>query len=48
MLASELENPDTNIIYYILLRAVDRFYSIHSRYPGFFDDKLEMETGKLL
>lgn len=43
-LASELEAPDNNISYYILLRAVDRFYATHNRYPGFFDDKLELET----
>jgi len=42
--ASELEAPENNLSYYILLRAVDKFYSTHSRFPGFFDDKLEMET----
>lgn len=42
--ASELEAPENNLSFYILLRAVDRFYSTHSRYPGYFDDKLEMET----
>jgi len=31
-------------VYYVLLRAVDRFYLTHSRYPGFFNDKLELET----
>jgi hypothetical protein len=47
-LASELEVPDNNLSYYVLLRAVDRFYATHSRYPGFFDDKLELETGTFL
>jgi len=42
--ASELEAPENNLSFYILLRAVDRFYSTHTRYPGYFDDKLEMET----
>jgi amyloid beta precursor protein binding protein 1 len=43
-LASELEAPENNLSYYVLLRAVDRFYATHNRYPGFFDDKLELET----
>jgi len=43
-ISSELEAPDNNLSYYILLRAVDRFYATHNRYPGFFDDKLELET----
>lgn len=43
-LASELENPENNLSFYVLLRAVDRFYATHNRYPGFFDDKLELET----
>jgi len=42
--ASELDAPENNLSYYILLHAADRFYSTHSRFPGFFDDKLELET----
>jgi len=43
-IASELEQPDNNLAYYVLFRAVDRFYAVHSRYPGYFDDNLQMET----
>ncbi|XP_022646491.1 NEDD8-activating enzyme E1 regulatory subunit-like isoform X2 [Varroa destructor] len=42
---SLVEEPD--IIYYILLRAVDRFYEEFRRYPGFFRDELETDIHKL-
>jgi amyloid beta precursor protein binding protein 1 len=44
ILSQQLEMPDSNIVYYVLLRACDRFYATHSRYPGFFDDRFEMEN----
>nr|CAG8454704.1 3211_t:CDS:10 [Entrophospora candida] len=28
-----LEDSDNNIVYYILIRAINRFYEIHNRYP---------------
>lgn len=43
-LASDLEQPENNLTYYVLLHAVDRFYAVHSRYPGYFDDNLQLET----
>ncbi|XP_070575190.1 NEDD8-activating enzyme E1 regulatory subunit-like [Ptychodera flava] len=46
-IATNLENPDNEIVFYILLRAVDRFYSQYSRYPGFYDDQVEADIPKL-
>ncbi|XP_077982561.1 NEDD8-activating enzyme E1 regulatory subunit-like [Glandiceps talaboti] len=46
-ISSFLENPDSEIVFYILLRAVDRFYSQYSRYPGFYDDQVEVDIPKL-
>ncbi|OQR68638.1 NEDD8-activating enzyme E1 regulatory subunit-like [Tropilaelaps mercedesae] len=42
---SLVEEPD--IIYYVLLRAVDRFYEELRRYPGFFRDEMETDIHKL-
>lgn len=32
--ASSMDNPDSEMVFYLMLRAVDRFYQQHSRYPG--------------
>lgn len=29
-----MDNPDSEMVFYLMLRAVDRFYQLHSRYPG--------------
>lgn len=29
-----MDNPDGEMVFYLMLRAVDRFYQQHSRYPG--------------
>lgn len=29
-----MDNPDSEIVLYLMLRAVDRFYKQHGRYPG--------------
>ena len=29
-----LDDPDSNVVFYILLKAVDRFYTQYHRYPG--------------
>jgi len=39
-MASALEDPDTNLVYYFLLRAVDRFLAEKGRYPGWQDDQV--------
>lgn len=29
-----MDNPDSEIVLYLMLRAVNRFYKQHGRYPG--------------
>ena len=31
---SSMDNPDNEIVLYLMLRAVDRFHKQHGRYPG--------------
>lgn len=31
-----MDNPDSEVVLYLMLRAVDRFYKQHGRYPGMF------------
>uniref|UniRef100_A0A8B9SZI5 NEDD8-activating enzyme E1 regulatory subunit n=1 Tax=Anas platyrhynchos TaxID=8839 RepID=A0A8B9SZI5_ANAPL len=33
---SNMDNPDSEVVLYLMLRAVDRFYKQHGRYPGMF------------
>uniref|UniRef100_T1JKN5 NEDD8-activating enzyme E1 regulatory subunit n=1 Tax=Strigamia maritima TaxID=126957 RepID=T1JKN5_STRMM len=42
-----LDNPDSEIVFYVLLRAVDRFHLEYSRYPGCFNDEVEPDIIKL-
>ncbi|KAK3737522.1 hypothetical protein QZH41_010636, partial [Actinostola sp. cb2023] len=42
-----LDDPDSDIVFYVLLRAADRFYSQYHRYPGHFDDQVEADVVKL-
>jgi len=42
-IAKLLGTPDHNAIFYVLLRAVDRFYTTHHRFPGTFDDEVESD-----
>ncbi|XP_064467372.1 NEDD8-activating enzyme E1 regulatory subunit-like [Ornithodoros turicata] len=44
---SSLDSPDSEMIFYVMLRAVDRFYSEFNRYPGYFEDQLETDISKL-
>ncbi|XP_026284162.1 NEDD8-activating enzyme E1 regulatory subunit [Frankliniella occidentalis] len=37
LIAQELENPDSMMVYYVMLRGVDRFYSEYNLYPGEFE-----------
>ena len=32
--ASCMDSPDSEMVLYLMLRSVDRFYQQHSRYPG--------------
>lgn len=31
-----LQDPQANIVHYVLIRAMDRFYESHNRYPGIY------------
>ncbi|XP_071784936.1 NEDD8-activating enzyme E1 regulatory subunit-like [Asterias amurensis] len=46
-IALHLENPDSEVVFYVLLRAADRFYNQYNRYPGSYDDQVEADTYKL-
>ncbi|WAR12893.1 ULA1-like protein [Mya arenaria] len=36
-----------DVVYYVLLRAVDRFYEKYNTYPGWFANQVEADVGKL-
>ncbi|KAI9347199.1 amyloid beta precursor protein binding protein 1 [Zopfochytrium polystomum] len=42
-----LEDIDSNIAPYIVMRAVDKFYATHRRYPGEHDEEVEGDIGLL-
>ncbi|NXD08247.1 ULA1 enzyme, partial [Nothocercus nigrocapillus] len=44
---SHMDNPDNEIVLYLMLRAVDRFYKQHGRYPGVYNYQVEDDIGKL-
>ncbi|GIX87298.1 NEDD8-activating enzyme E1 regulatory subunit [Caerostris extrusa] len=46
-LIAHLEHEDSNIVFYVLLRAVDKFYSTYCRYPGQTNDEVESDIVKL-
>ncbi|GFR05999.1 NEDD8-activating enzyme E1 regulatory subunit [Trichonephila clavata] len=46
-LIADLEHEDSDIIFYILLRAVDKFHSEYCRYPGQTNDEVESDIMKL-
>jgi len=46
-MASALEDPDTNLVYYFLLRAVDRFWAAKKRFPGWQDDQVQPDIAIL-
>ena len=43
--AEQLDDVDNNdtVVYYVLLRAVDRFYTQMNRYPGLYDEHVELD-----
>lgn len=41
-LLDDVDSCDT-VVYYVLLRAVDRFYSQMNRYPGLYDEHVELD-----
>ncbi|KAM4614145.1 NEDD8-activating enzyme E1 regulatory subunit isoform 2-T2 [Discoglossus pictus] len=46
-IASFMDNPDSEMALYLMLRAVDRFQKQHGRYPGVFNYQVEGDIGKL-
>ncbi|XP_033104427.1 NEDD8-activating enzyme E1 regulatory subunit-like [Anneissia japonica] len=46
-ISMNLENPDSEIAWYIMLRAADRFYSQYSYFPGSYDDQVDSDAVKL-
>ncbi|KAJ3052499.1 NEDD8-activating enzyme E1 regulatory subunit [Rhizophlyctis rosea] len=46
-IASKLADLDDNIVYYVLHRAVDRFFETHKRYPGYHNHEVETDVGLL-
>ncbi|CAB4038160.1 NEDD8-activating enzyme E1 regulatory subunit [Paramuricea clavata] len=39
--------PDSDVVFYVLFRAVDKFYSSFDRYPGEVDEDVEGDCEKL-
>lgn len=46
-ITSCMDNPDSEMVFYLMLRAVDRFYHQHSRYPGVYNYQVEEDISKL-
>uniref|UniRef100_A0A3Q3F4Y1 NEDD8-activating enzyme E1 regulatory subunit n=1 Tax=Labrus bergylta TaxID=56723 RepID=A0A3Q3F4Y1_9LABR len=46
-ITSCMDNPDSEMVFYLMLRAVDRFYQQHSRYPGVYNYQVEEDISKL-
>ncbi|KAK5603695.1 NEDD8-activating enzyme E1 regulatory subunit [Crenichthys baileyi] len=46
-ITSCMDSPDSEIVFYLMLRAVDRFYQLHSRYPGVYNYQVEEDISKL-
>lgn len=45
--ASQLDDPDSMMELYIILRGIERFYSEYKEYPGELDDHVEPDIVKL-
>ncbi|XP_062845507.1 NEDD8-activating enzyme E1 regulatory subunit isoform X2 [Trichomycterus rosablanca] len=46
-ITSCMDNPDSEMVLYLMLRSVDRFYQQHSRYPGVYNYQVEEDISKL-
>lgn len=46
-ITKHLDNPESEMVFYVLLRAIDRFYGEYNRYPGYFTDQVEPDIVKL-
>lgn len=47
ILASNLEDPDSHMAHYVILRGIERFYTEYSTFPGQFDEQLEPDIVEL-
>ena len=36
-----------DVVFYVMLRAVDRFYEEFNRYPGWYNDQVEADVARL-
>ncbi|XP_072745070.1 NEDD8-activating enzyme E1 regulatory subunit [Anoplolepis gracilipes] len=47
IIVQNLETPESMMIYYVMLRGVDKFQAEYNSYPGEFDDQVEPDIVKL-
>ncbi|XP_059477620.1 NEDD8-activating enzyme E1 regulatory subunit [Neocloeon triangulifer] len=47
VIASQLEDPDSRMPHYVIMRGIDRFYTEYNMYPGHFDERLEPDIVEL-
>lgn len=46
-IAENLENPESMMVYYVVLRGIQKFQAEYNSYPGEFDDHVEPDIVKL-
>lgn len=46
-ITSCMDSPDSEMVLYLMLRSVERFYQQHSRYPGVYNYQVEEDINKL-
>uniref|UniRef100_A0A3B3VE77 NEDD8-activating enzyme E1 regulatory subunit n=1 Tax=Poecilia latipinna TaxID=48699 RepID=A0A3B3VE77_9TELE len=46
-ITSCMDSPDSEMVFYLMLRSVDRFHQLHSRYPGVYNYQVEEDISKL-
>lgn len=46
-IVQNLENPESLVVYYVVLRGVEKFQAEYNSYPGEFDDQVEPDIVKL-
>ncbi|ROT76495.1 NEDD8-activating enzyme E1 regulatory subunit [Penaeus vannamei] len=46
-IGAHLENPESELVWYVMLRAVDQFHSEFRAYPGYFQDQVETDIVRL-
>lgn len=46
-MGGQLEDPESELVWYVMLRAVDQFHTEFRAYPGFFQDQVETDIVRL-